>query len=342
MTDIAARVGVSQATVSLVLNGAPGTRISTATREKVLNAAREMGYERMPHSEAGRRVIGLIINELTTSPHVGTLIEGARDEASQNDCLLSIFVTGGDPEIEEAALDHLLSRPLIGVVYATLLTQGVKPPDRLKDTPTVLLNCHHVKSPHPSVVPGDVAGGFTATTALLEAGHRRIAMINGEDWIEASRDRVQGYRQALISHDIAVDPALICSGGWTQGSGREQAHFLLDLPSPPTAIFCYCDRMAVGVYEAIKSRGLRIPEDVSVVGFDDENFARDMDPPLTTLALPHEAMGRWAVARLLDPKQEASAERRIRRLKMECPLVVRESIGTPPMERIALGNENAH
>ena len=208
MTDIAARVGVSQATVSLVLNGAPGTRISTATREKVLNAAREMGYERMPHSEAGRRVIGLIINELTTSPHVGTLIEGARDEASQNDCLLSIFVTGGDPEIEEAALDYLLSRPLIGVVYATLLTQGVKPPDRLKGTPTVLPNCHHLKSPHPSVVPGDVAGGFTATTALLEAGHRRIAMINGEDWIEASRDRVQGYRQALTSHDIAVDPAL--------------------------------------------------------------------------------------------------------------------------------------
>ncbi len=327
MTDIATRVGVSQATVSLVLNGAPGTRISAATREKVLNAAREVGYQRIPHSEAGRRVIGLIINELTTSQHVATLFEGTRDEATRNDCLLSIYVTEGDPEIEEAALDYLLSRPLIGVIYATLLTQGVNPPDRLQDTPTVLLNCHHAKSLYPSVVPGDVAGGFAATTALLVAGHRRIAMINGEDWIEASRDRVQGYRQALISHDIAVDPSLICSGGWNQGSGREHAHALLDLPSPPTAIFCYCDRMAVGVYEAIKSRGLRIPEDISVVGFDDENFARDMDPPLTTLALPHEAMGRWAVARLLDPKQDSGAERKFRKLKMECPLVVRESIG---------------
>ena len=329
MTDIATKVGVSQATVSLVMKGAPGTRISTATRERVLAAAREVGYQRTPHTETGRRVIGLIINELTTSQHVASLLEGARDEATQNDCLLSIFVTEGDLEIEEAALSYLLSRPMIGIIYATLLTQGVNPPDRLRDTPTVLLNCHNAKSLYPSVVPGDVAGGFAATMTLLEAGHRRVAMINGEDWIQASHDRVQGYRQALTSYDIAVDPALIRSGGWTQRSGRDQTHALLDMASPPTAIFCYCDRMAVGAYDAIKSRGLRIPEDISVVGFDDENFARDMDPPLTTLFLPHEDMGRWAVARLLDSKQAADRDRKQRKWKMECPLVVRGSVASP-------------
>lgn len=332
MTEIATRAGVSQATVSLVLNGAPGTRISPATRDKVMSVAREIGYRRMPHSETSQGVIGVLINEMTTSQHLASLLEGIRDEAALYDCLTTVMPTQSDPEIEATAINYLRSRPLLGVIYTTLLTQSVTPPDHLREVRTVLLNCHCPKPIYPSVVPGDVSGGYAATATLLEAGHRRVAMINGEDWIEASRDRLLGYRQALATYDIAPDPKLIRSGGWTQGSCRAHTHALLDLPSPPTALFCYCDRMAMGAYEAIKARGLRIPEDISVVGFDNETYAEEMDPPLTTLVLPHDEMARWAVARLLD-REPTSNERKYRKLKMECTLIKRESVAPPPEQK---------
>lgn len=324
MSDIARVVGVSQATVSLVLNDAPSTRISPLRRRRVLEVAEELGYRKLPQSHRLGGVIGFLINELVTSQHAASLLEGARDEAAAHGCVLAVMPTQGVPQIENDALNYLSKRSLVGVVYATLLTQTVKPPDRLADMPAVLLNCH---SPHgrlASVVPGDVVGAFTATSVLLAAGHRRVAMINGENWIEASRDRLQGYRQALTTHDIPVDPALIVSGGWTMRSGHDQADRLLDLLNPPTAIFCYCDRMALGAYDAVRSRGLRIPEDVSIVGFDDEAFAADMAPPLTTMLLPHENMARWAVAHLFETSTRSRG--RHPKMKMECPLIERQSV----------------
>ncbi len=336
MSDVAARLGISQASVSLVLNNVPGTRISRATRERVLAVAKELGYAKVERSGSGNGVVGFVINELTTSPHAASLIEGARDEAAENACLLSVFGTQGNVQSETEALDYLGSRPLVGIIYAALLTQAVQPPSRLLDIPTVLLNCHAPGDPFPSIVPGDVAGGFAATAALLDAGHRRIAMVNGEDWIEAARDRLRGYRQALATYDVAADPRLILSGGWTLASGREQTHRLLDLPHPPTAIFCFCDRMAVGAYEAVRARGLSVPDDVSIVGFDDEILAADMCPPLTTVELPHDAMGRWAVTRLLDLAGHPPGDRKFRKLKMECRLVARHSIAAPPGSSVRL------
>lgn len=333
MSDVARRVGVSQATVSLVLNNAPGTRISPVTRARVLAAARNLGYQKVAHPHEPGRVIGLLINDLTTTQHAASLLEGARDEAAASDCLVTVISTQGTPEVEAEALDYLMGRPLVGVIYASLLTQAVDPPERLRDVVTVLLNCHSVKDAYPSIVPGDVAGGFAVASALLEAGHKRVAMINGEDWIEASRDRLQGYRQALTTYDLAVDPALIVSGGWTLANGREQANRLLDLPNPPTAIFCYCDRMALGAYDAVNSRGLKIPDDVSIVGFDDESFAADMAPPLTTVVLPHEEMARWAVSRLLEMSRLPATAHVFRQTKMECRVVVRDSVAPVPVNR---------
>ena len=337
MSDIARRVGVSQATVSLVLNKIPGTRISQETRRRVLEAAQEIGYRKGPAIQPGARVIGLLINELTTSQHLNSLLEGARDEATANDCLIAVISTLGDPDVEAAALRYLTAQPLVGVLYATLLTRGVTLPEPLREIPTVLLNCHAAGDRVPSVVPGDIAGGFAATAALLEAGHRRVAMICSEDWIEASRDRLKGYRQALATYDIAPDPNLVVKGGWTLAGGRTQALRLLDLPDPPTAIFCFCDRVALGAYEAAAARGLRIPDELSIIGFDDENFAADMAPPLTTLVLPHEEMARWAVGRLLDSDGAADASPIFRRIKMECQLVHRGSVSAPPLRRVRLG-----
>jgi len=337
MSDIARRVGVSQATVSLVLNRIPGTRISQETRRRVLEAAQEIGYRKGPAIQQGARVIGLMINELTTSQHLGSLLDGARDEAAANGCIVAVIATLGDSEVEAAAVSYLTAQPLVGILYATLLTRAVTLPEALRAIPTVLLNCHEAGDRLPAVVPSDVAGGFAATATLIEAGHRRIAMICSEDWIEASRDRLKGYRQALATYDIAPDASLVVKGGWTLAGGRAQTLRLLDLPDPPTAIFCFCDRVALGAYEAAAVRGLRIPDDLSIVGFDDENIAADMAPPLTTLVLPHEDMARWAVERLLDSDGTADAGPSLRRIKMECQLVHRGSVSAPPLRRVRLG-----
>ncbi|QFY63980.1 LacI family DNA-binding transcriptional regulator (plasmid) [Rhizobium grahamii] len=333
MIDVAQRAGVSQATVSLVMNGVSNPRVSQATRARVMEAAEELGYRKGPRHnvpEHRRPVIGLLIDEVMSTPFAMPFIEGARDEAALQDVIVATFCTRSDPKLENAALDLLFEMNVIGILYTTLTTRQVVAPDRLSDMPTVLMNCYEKQRRHPSVVPGDVAGGHAATDALLRAGHRRIAHLKGEEWIEAAQDREKGYRQALTTWDVPIDEELILTGGWTVDGGRALTTRLLDSADPPTAIFCFNDRMAVGAYDAIKSRGLRVPEDISVVGFDDEDLASYMVPPLSTVLLPHDEMARWAVGTLLDQNDGISAHRSAQRVKIECPLIERGSIHPVP------------
>jgi LacI family transcriptional regulator len=332
MSDIANRLGVSQATVSLVLNNAPGTRISKETRARVLAVAEELGYQKTRFPQRNGQVIGMLIDGVTTSKHVASLLEGVRDEAAANGFVVAVIQTMGMPETELAALDYLMARPLAGIIYASLIMRAVKPPERLREIPTVLLNCHAAKEPYSSVIPGDFAGGFAATSLLLEAGHRRIGMMTGETWIEASRERLRGYSEALAARDIAVDDSLVISrfsSAIPFARGREGANRLLDLPNPPTAVFCFQDRTAAGAYEAAYSRGLKVPDDLSIVGFDNEDFSASLRPPLTTLTLPHDEMARWAVQRLLEQPDAPNAASNAKRLKIECPVVSRQSVAAP-------------
>ncbi|MDC9825274.1 LacI family DNA-binding transcriptional regulator [Devosia sp. ZB163] len=331
MIDIGERAGVSQATVSLVLNRVSNARVAEATRQRVLEAADALGYRKgtqhhVPDNKT--RVIGLLIDEVTTTPFATPFIEGAREEAALQDVVVATFCTRGDAKLEGLALDMLLQHDAIGVLYTSLITRPAEPPERLRDVPTVMVNCYDRNRLYPSVVPADVTGGFAATEALLKAGHRRIAHLAGENWIEASEDRERGYRQALASWDVPIDESLILRGGWTIPGGRELALQLLDLPSPPTAIFAFNDRMAVGAYDALRSRGLSVPHDISVVGFDNEDTSAYLEPPLTTVVLPHEEMARWAVGTLLDEHLPVASPRRI---KIECPLIERGSIGPVPV-----------
>lgn len=330
MVDIAAKANVSQATVSLVLNNAPNVRVSEETRERVKAIAAELGYRKgpahaMPSSSA--RVIGLLIDEVTTTPFAAPLIEGARDEAAQHDCVVAMFCTGGDPELEAVALDVLSSLRLVGVLYSTLITQTVTVPSRLMQMPSILLNCRDKDRKLPSVVPADVTGGYAATQRLIKAGHWRIAHVPGEGWGDAAVDRAKGYREALASNDIAFDPALVSAPAWTVDSGRAATLSLLELPDPPTAIFCFNDRAAIGCYEALHVRGLRVPQDVSVVGFDDEDLVSHLLPPLTTMVLPHDEMARWAVNELISLEGKQWPPAHPRRVKTDCGLVERNSVG---------------
>ncbi|GAB7536869.1 LacI family DNA-binding transcriptional regulator [Burkholderia sp. 3C] len=334
MTDIAKQAGVSQSTVSLVLNNAAGTKFSDATRDKVLKVAAALGYRfatRVPAMTHGgeRDLIVYLADEISTSPHPVVSIDGARDGAYVEGKMLAVYSTHGNADIERQVLDAVLALPnLLGVIYATVYTRRVTLPPALLNVPAVLLNCTSADGALSSVVPSEVAGGQLATDHLLRAGHRRIGYINGEPWQDAARDRLKGYRTALATADLPYAPELVREGDWSSGAGFEQTLSLLREPQPPTAIFCANDLMALGAIEAVKHRGLRVPGDVSVIGYDDQEIARHTHPPLSTIVLPNYELGRWAVDMLMQEEQNRAAGVPVRRhaVKLDGPLVERGSV----------------
>jgi len=329
MTDIAARAGVSQTTVSLVLNDALGARLSGQTRQRVLDAAKELGYRlirREPErpSATNATMIGFMVDEMSTDPWCAIALDGIREKAWEFGLTVSVAVTQGDAEMEQAAHLRFLDQPLLGLIYGTIQTRQVPPSPAFTRLPTVLLNCHVTDRSLPSIVPGEVLGGRTATECLIRAGHTRIGLIEGEVWMDAMRDRLKGYRQALASHEIPFDAKLVRPGNWEPSAGYEQTYALMKLKDPPTAIFCANDLMALGCFEALKEMGKRIPEDVAVVGYDDREIAQFMRPALTTVLLPHFDMGVLAAEYLID--HAARPEKRPAQIKVECPLIARASV----------------
>ncbi|HEY1452552.1 MAG TPA: LacI family DNA-binding transcriptional regulator [Roseiarcus sp.] len=327
MIDVANEARVSQTTVSLVLNHADGARLSAETRERVVKAAARLGYQQVRRGFApgvAAAAIGFICDEISTDPWTAIGLDGVREKAWERGLTVMVMATRGDADMESAALAQLAAQPLVGLIYATINTRLVDAPAALSRTPTVLLNCHVANGALPSVVPGEVAGGHAATDVLIRAGHRRIGYINGEASMEASRHRLRGYRQALATADLPFDPDLLREGNWQPISGYEAARELMALKSPPTAIFCANDLMAVGAYEALHELGLRIPDDVAVMGYDDREIAQHLHPPLTTVLLPHFEMGSIAAEILLDATSGSAS--RPRQIKVECPIVRRGSV----------------
>lgn len=332
MTDVARAAGCSQSTVSVVLNNTPNIKISAETKTRVLAAIDELGYrphKTRPVSASRTQQIAIIFDRIATSPEAVVSIDGAREAAWESGHIVCAFQTFNDAEMEPLTIQAALGNAVDAIIYAAIMTRQVEVPDLLHNAgiPVVLLNCYANDYAFPAILPGEVAGGHRATNVLIAAGHRRIAHITGEMWMDAARDRLKGHRHALASADIPFDPALVREGNWQTSAGYEQTNALLNLADPPTAIFCSNDRMAVGCYEALKERGLNIPGDVSVIGYDDEEIARHLTPPLTTLVLPHREMGRWAVEKALSLARSKAV--RFRPTKLECPLIERASIAPP-------------
>jgi LacI family transcriptional regulator len=300
----------------------------------VLKTAQDLGYrltprEPLPPSSGERNLIIYLADEISTSPHPVVNIDGARDAAYANGKLLAVYSTHGNADIEQQVLDAALASPTVfGVVYATVYTRKVTLPAALARVPTVLLNCYTSEGGQSSIVPAEVAGGHVATEYLLRAGHRRIGYINGEHWQDAAKDRLKGYRTALATADLPFAPEMVRDGDWSSGTGFEHTLSLMREPHPPTAIFCANDLMALGAIEALKQLGYRVPDDVSVLGYDDQEIARHTHPPLSTVVLPNYELGRWAVDTLLQEvhNQAAGAPVRHRMVKLDGPLIERGSV----------------
>jgi LacI family transcriptional regulator len=266
-----------------------------------------------------------VVDQLSTSPEAIVAIEGARQAAWGDARVIIVAQTQSDPQMESKTLDTLVDRDVSALIYMTIFTREIEAPDYLYalGIPVVLLNCFTADRKFPAVVPSEIAGGHTATGHLIRNGHERIGTIMGEAFMSAAQDRLEGYRRALATADLPFDPELVADGNWSASAGYDATVKLMGLKDPPTAIFCQNDRMAIGCYEALKEMGLRIPEDISVVGYDDEEISRHLHPRLTTSILPHRAMGQWAIEQL-----DAGLPRRDRYplTKLECALVERDSV----------------
>ncbi|WP_318212767.1 MULTISPECIES: LacI family DNA-binding transcriptional regulator [unclassified Streptomyces] len=328
MSDVARHAGVSRTTVSFVLNDRPGAAIPDATRQRILAAIDELGYR----PNAGARALAAkrsewygLITEIVTAPFAVDVIKGAQDRAWLDRKFLLIAASEGDAAQEAAALDKLLEQRVEGLLYATTWHRAVTLPRAAREVPTVLVNCYDAEGELPSVVPDEVAGGHRAARHLVEAGHERIGFINLDPDIPAALGRREGYERALREAGLPSDPSLVVSGHATADGGYSAACALLDRADRPTALFCGNDRMAMGAYDAIKERGLRIPDDVAVVGYDNQELiAAYLRPKLTTLALPFEAMGAKGVDMLAA--LAAGQPLDTRRVTVDCPLLERSSV----------------
>lgn len=327
MMDVAEHAGVSQATVSLVLNGSLSAKLSEATRKRVKRAASEIGYQ-LPKRATSKKTEGaprilFLADELTSDPWMALAFDGAQKKATElgYDAFLA---AAPNPEAERAAIEQFAANGLAGIIYGTVLTRDVQPSEIVMQSRSVLLNCYDKRRLLHSVVPADLLGGRQATQQLIDAGRNRIALINGQKGIETSDERLKGYRRALSSNDIPFEPSLVKSGNWEPSSGYGLTKELLEVDNRPDAIFCANDLMAFGCYEALREAGLSVPQDVSVVGFDDRELAKNMHPPLTTMLLPHFEMGE--IAAEIIAGLDRGHDTRPHQIKVECQLVDRESI----------------
>lgn len=338
MTDVAQAAGVSHQTVSRVLNGHPN--VKPTTRERVLAAIRELGYR--PNVAARTlvtrrtRTLG-VISFSTTLYGPAMMLHGVEQAAKDLDYLVTVAALPAlDRRSVLDAVERLRGQAVEGlIVIAPQRTVVNALSLTTTDIPLVAVGCG-AYSNHASVTVNNQSGAARATELLLDLGHRTVHHVAGpRTWLDA-QEREAGWRSALEARGVTiVEP--VYGGDWSARSGyelgRELAGRVRDTVDPVTALFCANDHMALGVLRAVQEAGLRVPEDLSVIGFDDIPEAEYFGPPLTTIRQDFDELGRRALATLIDLLHDAASAapipRAALRVTTEPSLVVRESTAMP-------------
>lgn len=316
MADVAHRAGVSRATVSFVVNDTPGQSIGEPTRRRVLEAVEALSF-RPNRAAQGLRTrrsatIGFITHETPERSFADPAVTGAHDVADEFGSRLLLVTTGGCPDRLRQAVDDLLDRQVDAIITATSGTRAISLPDAVWRLPLVLLNCFEGSLGRPSrptlptrlptLLPDEQAGGYAAARLAIDAGHRDFAFLAGKADSWATVERLAGYRLALTAAGVDPRRQTLAHGRYEIDAGHALARQLVATGRLPTVILCGNDRMAVGVLLALAQAGIRVPDDVSVVGYDDQfGLASSLRPALTTVRLPYLEMGRAAAEQLLDP-----------------------------------------
>lgn len=320
--QIAREAGVSVPTVSRVLNG--HADVSPETRARVERLLDERGYRRRARQRQPVRLVDLVFNDLD-SPWAVEIIRGV--EETTHAAGFGTVVSAIHDQLDSARqwLQNVRERDCDAVIFVTShLEPELHEELRKLAVPTVVVDpTGGPERSGPTIGATNWAGGMSATQHLLALGHRRIGMIAGPPRLLCSRARLDGYRSALESAGLPVDPDVIMDGDFSHESGYAAGRRLLALPDPPTAVFASSDQMALGLYEAVRKIGGRVPEDVSVVGFDDLPEARWFSPPLTTVRQPLAEMGALAARTALRLVRGETLESP--RVELATELIVRDS-----------------
>jgi len=335
LKDIAQDVGVSVSTVSLVLNGKSGGRVNEETAQVIRAAAERLGYYPNLAAKTLRskrtHTIGLLADSIAGSPFSPELIRGAQQAAWDAGYVLFSVYLRTDRDSEELALQSLLQRDVEGLILATDYHRVRPVPSLPADVPIVCADCRPAdeRAAGYAVIPDEYQGAHAATTHLIEQGHTRIGYIGTADRRFIAREmREEGWRAALVEAGIDPDPLLVENvEDPTAPEGRRAARALLDR-ARPTAVFCFGDLIAMGVLQVAGERGIRVPADLSIVGFDDQpTIATALDPPLTTVRLDHHAMGARAVEAVIAAINGNAGHPGVE--LTPCPLIRRSTVGPP-------------
>jgi DNA-binding LacI/PurR family transcriptional regulator len=326
--DIARVAKVSHSTVSRALHNSP--LVSHETAERIRRIAREKGYRpsAIARSLVTRRTktIGVVVTRIA-DPFIAEVVNGIEEVA--NDHGYSVFLANSDanPDREVKVVHSFHERRVDGILVTASRVGALYMPllDEMR-VPTVLINNQHPGEFVHSVMIDNPAASRLATEHLIRLGHRRIAYIGDQFGFQSDTERFAGYRSALEVADVPFLPELIAHGDGKAEGGLQAMEKLLALAKPPTAVFCYNDMSALGALRAIHEQGLRVPEDISVVGFDDLFIASYTRPALTTVNQPMRQMGRMAMEILIKLFAGLNSKTN---LKVQGQLIVRESTAAP-------------
>ncbi len=330
IAQVAHRAGVSEPTVSKVLNDK--FDVAPATRARVQEILAESGYKRRKSRQSRTTgLVDVVITDLST-PWANEVLGAAEEEAHRHDKSLVLTVTHDRNADARSWIKTLASRKSDGVILVlSRLDRAAADQLASLGIPLVLIDPVGGSDPVIQTVGAtNWAGGLAATEHLIELGHRRIGIITGPPEVVCSQERLEGYRAALGRAGIALDDSLLRYGNFRADEARRLTSELLDQENPPTAIFACSDQQASGVYSEAHRRGLRIPEDLSVVGFDDVALCEWLTPQLTTIRQPLAEMARLATRTVLD-RPTKSASDRLQHVELSTALVVRDSTSAPAL-----------
>ncbi|MGU9760646.1 DNA-binding transcriptional regulator CytR [Serratia marcescens] len=329
MKDVAEMAGVSTATVSRALMNPE--KVSTPTRQKVEQAVLAVGYS--PHALSRNikrnesRTILVIVPDIC-DPFFADVIQGIEQTAAQQSYLVLIGDCAQQNQQERTFVNLIITKQIDGM----LLLGSNLPFDASKEEqrnlpPMVMANEFAPELELPTVHIDNLTAAFEAVHYLHQLGHRQIACVAGPEQMPLSHYRLQGYVQALRRNGITVESSYITRGDFTYEAGAQALTALMAQPKPPTAVFCHSDVMAIGVLSQAKKMGLRVPQDLSIVGFDDLKLAQYCDPPLTTVAQPRFQIGQQAMLLLLEQLNGQTVASGSRLLDSE--LIIRGSTAAP-------------
>jgi len=326
--DIARAASVSHSTVSRALRDSP--LVSRETAQKIKRIASESGYRAsaVARSLATRRTqtFGVVVTTIA-DPFVAEVVSGIEETANDHGYSVILANSNAEPEREIKVVRAFGERRVDGIVVTSSRVGALYVPMLAElRVPIVLINNQHPGEFVHSVMIANVEASREATTHLIRLGHRRIAYLGDQFGHQSDAERFAGYRQALEEAGLPCLPELVARGDGKPEGGREAMESLLARAEPPTAAFCYNDMSALGALRCLRMHGLRVPHDISLVGFDDLFLAQYTEPPLTTVHQPRRRMGYLAAKTLLDLLSGAPAQENV---KVPGELIVRESTAPP-------------